>query len=284
MTVVSAHLPALGARPAVAAGFTTRPARRRLGLRRQIPFARLLGVVLLLAAWSAGAYLGLLDPRKLSAPWTVVTTGWDLLTDGQLLTNIAVSMQRVATGVFLGILIGTTLALIAGLSRVGDSLVDGVVQLKRSIPTLGLVPLMILWLGIGNGFKIVLIMLAAAVTLYVPAHSALTGIDRRLVELSEIQGVSRFDFIRQVVIPGSLPGFFLGLRLAVNTSWLVLVVVESVNATDGLGKMMQDAQNYGQADVILVALAVYGIFGLACDSGIRILERKVLSWRQTLAD
>src|SRR5689334_1147251 len=129
MTVVSAHLPALGARPAVAAGFTARPARRRLGLRRQIPFARLLGVVLLLAAWSAGAYLGLLDPRKLSAPWTVVTTGWDLLTDGRLLTDIAVSMQRVATGVFLGILIGTTLALIAGLSRVGDSLVDGVVQL-----------------------------------------------------------------------------------------------------------------------------------------------------------
>ncbi|MEU6562270.1 ABC transporter permease [Nocardia nova] len=281
MAVVSTHVPPL---ITAGAGFTARPARRRLGLRRQIPFARLVGVVVVLAAWAAASHYGLLDPRKLAAPWTVVETGWDLAWNGQLIANIGNSLQRAGTGLGLGVLLGTTLALISGLSRIGESAVDGVVQLKRSIPTLGLVPLMILWLGIGNSFKIILIMLGVAVTLYVPTHAALTGIDRRLVELSEIQSVSRFDFIRQVVIPGSLPGFFLGLRLAVTGAWLSLVVVESVNATDGLGKMMQDAQNYGQADVILVCLAVYGVFGLVADSTIRILERKALSWRRTLAD
>lgn len=264
-------------------GFVERRALRRLGLRKAIPGARLLGVILLLAFWAAGAWSGLLDQRKLAAPWTVVQTGWDLLVDGPLLNHLGVSLQRAMLGLLIGVVIGTALALLAGLSRLGEALVDGPVQLKRAIPTLGLIPLMILWLGIGEEFKVVLITLGAIVTMYIQTHASLTTIDQKLVELSEVQGVSRATFIRRVVIPGSLPGFFLGLRLSVTGAWLALIVVESVNATDGLGKMMSNAQNYGQADVILVGLAVYGIFGLLSDSGIRLLERKVLSWRRTIA-
>ncbi|MFF2088770.1 ABC transporter permease [Nocardia sp. NPDC058176] len=264
-------------------GFVERRALRRLGLRKAIPAARLLGVVLLLAAWAAGAASGLLDQRKLAAPWTVVQTGWELLVDGPLLNHLGVSLQRALLGLVIGVVIGTALALVSGLSRLGEALVDGPVQLKRAIPTLGLIPLMILWLGIGELFKVVLITLGAIVTMYIQTHASLTTIDQKLVELSEVQGVSRATFIRRVVIPGSLPGFFLGLRLSVTGAWLALIVVESVNATDGLGKMMSNAQNYGQADVILVGLAVYGIFGLLSDSGIRLLERKVLSWRRTIA-
>ncbi|MET9213204.1 MULTISPECIES: ABC transporter permease [unclassified Nocardia] len=264
-------------------GFVDRRALRRLGLRKAIPAARLLGVVLLLAAWTAGAWSGLLDQRKLAAPWTVLRTGWELLVDGPLLSHLGVSLQRAVLGLVIGVAVGTVLALVSGLSRLGESLVDGPVQLKRAIPTLGLIPLMILWLGIGEEFKIVLITLGVIVTMYIQTHASLTTIDQKLVELSEVQGVSRATFIRRVVIPGSLPGFFLGLRLSVTGAWLALIVVESVNATDGLGKMMSNAQNYGQADVILVGLAVYGAFGLLSDSAIRVLERKVLSWRRTIA-
>ncbi|MFD5174450.1 ABC transporter permease [Nocardia sp. NPDC058379] len=264
-------------------GFVDRRALRRLGLRKAIPAARLLGVVLLLAAWTAGAWSGLLDQRKLAAPWTVLQTGWELLVDGPLLSHLGVSLQRAVLGLVIGVAVGTVLALVSGLSRLGESLVDGPVQLKRAIPTLGLIPLMILWLGIGEEFKVVLITLGVIVTMYIQTHASLTTIDQKLVELSEVQGVSRATFIRRVVIPGSLPGFFLGLRLSVTGAWLALIVVESVNATDGLGKMMSNAQNYGQADVILVGLAVYGAFGLLSDSAIRALERKVLSWRRTIA-
>lgn len=132
-------------------------------------------------------------------------------------------------------------------------------------------------------FKVIIITLGVLVSIYVPTL-ALIGIDRRLVELSEMQNVSRPAFIRNVVLPGSLPGWFLGLRLAVTGAWLSLIVVESVNATDGLGKMMQNAQYYGQSDVIMVGLLVYAVFGLTADSLIRIAERKVLSWRQSLVD
>ncbi|MFC9663456.1 ABC transporter permease [Nocardia sp. NPDC127606] len=264
-------------------GFVERRTLRRLGLRKAFPAARLLGVVLVVGAWAAGSLLELIDPRKLSAPWTVLATGWELLVDGPLLANLGVSLQRVLIGMVLGVLIGTTLAVIAGLSRWGESLIDGPVQIKRAIPTLGLIPLMILWLGIGEEFKLVLITLGVVVHMYIQTHASLTTIDQKLVELSEVQGVSRAEFIRSVVLPGSLPGFFLGLRMSVTSAWLVLIVVETVNAIDGLGKMMSNAQNYGQADVILVGLVVYAIFGLASDSAIRLVERRVLSWRRTIA-
>ncbi|WP_280232685.1 ABC transporter permease [Nocardia cyriacigeorgica] len=283
MTIALPRSVATSAVP-VRAGFVDRRPLRRLGTGKSVPFARLSGVVAVLAIWAGGVYFGVFDERKLSAPWTVVETGWDLLINGSLLANIGASLERAAIGLVIGVLIGTGLALVAGLSRVGESLVDGPIQLKRSIPTLGLVPLLILWLGIGETFKIVLITLGVIVHMYIQTHAALTTIDKRLVELSEVQGVSRSTFIRQVVIPGSLPGFFLGLRLSVTGAWLILIVVESVNAIDGLGKMMTNAQNYGQADVILVGLAVYGAFGLASDAGIRLLERRVLSWRRTIAN
>jgi sulfonate transport system permease protein len=98
-----------------------------------------------------------------------------------------------------------------------------------------------------------------------------------------VQGLSRFRFIREIVVPGALPGFFVGLRLGVTGSWLGLVVLEQINATNGLGYLMFQAQNYGQSDVILVGLVVYGIFGLVSDSALRFIERKVLSWRRTLS-
>lgn len=271
------------AQPPGSDGFVKRASIRRLGLRKPVPFARLLGVVLLLAAWSVGAHFGLLDPRKLAAPWTVVETGWDLLVNGALVDNIAASLRRAGISLVIGVTVGTVLALVSGLSRWGEALVDGPVQLKRAIPSLGLIPLMILWLGIGETFKIVLITVGVIVHMYIQTHATLTTIDQRFVELAEVQGVGRGTFIRRVVLPGSLPGWFLGLRLSVTGAWLSLIVVETVNATDGLGKMMANAQNYGQADVILVGLACYGIFGLASDAAIRLVERRTLRWRRTLA-
>ncbi len=118
--------------------------------------------------------------------------------------------------------------------------------------------------------------------MYIQTHNSLTAIDQRYVELSEVLRLSRAAFIRKVVLPGALPGFFLGLRLSVTGAWLTLIVVEGINAVTGLGKMMYNAQNYGQSDVILVGLVVYAVFGLLSDAGLRRLERRALAWRKTL--
>ncbi|MFD8227427.1 ABC transporter permease [Streptomyces massasporeus] len=257
--------------------------RRRLAPGKRLPAARLVGPAAVLALWSAASAAGLLDPGAIPAPWTVLETGSRLWTAGTLPDDILTSLQRAAIGFSIGLVAGILLALASGLTRTGEALIDGTVNLNRAIPTLGLIPLFILWLGIGETFKIAIIAIVVYIPIYLNTHAALSGIDSRFVELAEVQGLSKFQFIRQVVIPGALPGFFVGLRLGVTGSWLGLVVLEQINATSGLGYMMFQAQNYGQTDVILVGLVVYGIFGLFSDSAVRIVERGVLSWRRTLS-
>lgn len=256
--------------------------RKRLVPRRSPRWAPIAGPVLILGLWSISSTYELVDTRMLPAPWTIAATFLDLWTTGTLVGDIATSLQRAASGFGLGLAFALVLSLLAGLTRVGDTLIDGTVQLKRAIPTLGLIPLLILWLGIGESFKIVIIALSVFVPIYINLVAALQGIDHRYVELAQVLRLNRTQFIRQVVFPGALPGLFIGLRLAVNISWLSLVVLEQINATSGLGYMMFQAQNYGRMDVIVVGLVIYGVFGFVTDTIIRTIERKALSWRRGL--
>ncbi|MCT9010434.1 ABC transporter permease [Streptomyces rhizosphaerihabitans] len=260
-----------------------RPRRRGLAPGKRLPASRLIGPALFLALWAVASAAGQLDPGAIPAPWTVLRTTGHLWTDGTLPTDVLTSLERAGYGFGFGLTAGVVLALASGLSRVGEALIDGTVQLNRAIPTLGLIPLFILWLGIGETFKIAIIAIVVYIPIYLNLHSALSGIDHRYVELAEVQGLSRLRFVREIVIPGALPGFFVGLRLGVTASWLSLVVLEQINATSGLGYMMFQAQNYGRTDIILVGLLIYGIFGLVSDSAVRLIERKVLSWRRTLS-
>jgi sulfonate transport system permease protein len=268
-------------RPAVTA---TPRRRRRVGPGKPIPYGRALGPLLLLAIWAAASATGVLDPRKLSAPWTVAGTFADLIEAGTLQEHVLASLERAVFGFLIGAAAGLALALLAGTSRIGEALIDGPMRIKLAIPTIGLIPLLILWLGINEGFKITIIAVAVAVYMYVQVHAGLTGIDQRYVELAQVQGYSRWEFVRHVVFPGALPGVFVGLRLSVTASWLILITVEQINALSGVGYMMSQAQEYAQTDIIIVGLVIYGIFGFVSDALVRIGERRVLSWRRTLTN
>ena len=271
-------------RPVAAGTEDVRPAHRRLGPGEPIRFGGLIGIAVLLAAWVVGSATGLLDPRTLTEPWTVVATAETLIENGRLQESLVTSGIRAALGLGLGVAVGTVLALISGLSRVGESLIDGPIQVKRSIPTLALIPLLILWLGIGEPMKVLTIALAVFVPIYIHTHNGLRTIEGRYAELAETLGVSRIEFIRHVVLPGAMPGFLLGLRFAVTSSLLALVVVEVINATSGIGHMITLASNYGQTDIIVVGLVVYALLGVTADAVVRFIERKALSWRRTLAN
>jgi sulfonate transport system permease protein len=255
---------------------------RRLGPGRRVPFAIVLGPVLLVLAWCIGSATGALAPRTLTEPWTVLATARDLVESGRLQENLLTSATRVGLGLALGIVVGLGLALVAGLSRLGEAVIDGPVQVKRSIPSLALIPLLILWLGINEEMKVVTIALGVIVPVYIHTHNGLRGIDHRYAELAETVGVGRTEFVRSVVLPGALPGFLLGLRFAVTSALLALVVVEQVNSTSGIGYMITLASSYGQTDVIVVGLVLYAALGLLADGAIRLVERKALSWRRTL--
>ncbi len=269
------ELPAAIARPA--------PARRRLGIPAPDPLGWLLGPALLVLFWTIGSMSGLVDPRVLPAPWVTVTTAADLLHQGRLQANLLISAWRAAQGLFFGVTAGVVVALVAGLSLAGGYVFDGLVQVKRAIPTLALIPLVILWFGIGETMKVTVIAISVFIPIYLNTHTALRGIETRYVELAETLGLSRWAFIRQVVLPGALPGFLLGLRFAVMAAWLALVVVEQLNATSGIGYMINLARTYAQSDVIVVGLVVYALLGLTSDLAVRMLEARTLTWRRTFA-
>jgi sulfonate transport system permease protein len=283
LIAASAAPPISRAEAPVPQGGARRPTRR-LAPGKRLPASRLIGPALVVALWAVASATGRLDPGFIPAPWTVLRTGVHLWTDGTLRTDVLTSLQRAALGFALGLTGGVVLALLSGLSRTGEALIDGTVQLNRAVPTLGLIPLFILWLGIGETFKVAIIAIVVYIPIYLNLHSALSGIDSRFVELAEVLRLSRLTFIRRIVIPGALPGFFVGLRLGVTGSWLSLVVLEQINATSGLGYLMFQAQNYGQTDVIILGLAIYGVFGLVSDTAVRLIERRVLSWRRTLSN
>jgi len=225
---------------------------------------------------------GLLSPKILAAPSTAATTGFDMLVSGVLTHKLLASAQRAYLGLGIGVGFGLAFALIAGLTRSGEAVVDGLVQIKRAIPTLALIPLGILWLGIGEAMKVALIATSVFIPVYINTHAGLRGIDLRYVELARTVGLGPADFLRRVAIPGALPGFFTGLRLAVTTCWTSLVVLEQINTTSGIGYLMSRARDYGQTDVMVVGLAVYAILGLVSDTVVRLLERKALAYRKVL--
>lgn len=247
------------------------------------PGQRLLGPVLVVILWYVASGQGWISPAKMPGPEAVVASLFDMIRSGTLASDIGASLHRAGLGLAIGITSGFVLAVLAGLTRLGDALIDGLVQVKRSIPNLALIPLFIIWLGIDETMKIAIISLGTLVPIYINTHAALRGIDRRFVELGQTVSLSRARFLWHIVFPASMPGFFTGLRLAVTHSWTALVVVETINATSGIGFMITQARIYGQTDVVLVGLILYGVFGFTSDALVRLLEKKVLSWRQSLA-
>jgi len=266
-----------------AAALRTPRARVQLRPGARIPYAVAIGPLLFVALWSLLSATGWLDARVLSAPWTVVSTLAQLIRDGRLQDHLLTSAQRAATGIVFGVTLGGTLGLLSGLSRVGEAVIDGPLQAKRAIPALALIPLLIVWFGIGEEMKVATIAIASSVQVYLHTHAGLRAIDARYVELAQTVRLSRFQFLRKVALPGALPGFFMGLRQGVTSSWLVLVAVEQINATSGVAYMMSLARSYGQTEIIVVGLVVYGLFGLLSDSTLRVAERRALSWRRDLS-
>jgi sulfonate transport system permease protein len=256
---------------------------RRLGPGDPVPYGWLLGPFLLILFWSTGSAAGLIDARVLPAPWTTASTAWTLIQDGRLQDNLAVSAVRAFQGFVWGVAAGVVIALVSGLSQLGGYVFDGLVQIKRAIPTLALIPLVILWFGIGESMKVTVIAFSVFVPMYIQTHAALGGIDVKYLELAETVGLSRWGFIRDVVLPGALPGFLTGLRFGVLGAWLALVVVEQLNATSGIGYMINLARTYAQSDVIIVGLVVYALLGLVSNAAVSFAEARLLVWRRTFA-
>lgn len=240
---------------------------------------RYLTVAILLVLWQVGAQAGIIPTRQLASPVQIVHTAWSLTLDKTLPQNLLVSLGRAGAGLALGIAVGIVLALVAGLSRLGEDIVDAPMQMARTLPALALVPLFILWFGIGELPKILLVALGVKFPVYLNLYKGIRSIDPKLIELAKTLRLSRWKIIRDIIFPGALPDLLVGIRFAVGISWLMLVVAEQVNADSGIGHMMMDAEDFLRTDIILVGLAVYAVLGLLSDQIVRLAESRLLVWR-----
>ena len=263
------------------------PARRQVTLKpatargRQVPrwLRRTTGPVALVLAWHLASITGVLPSEVLAGPATVLSSAAKLIASGELQNAILVSMGRAMGGLLIGGSIGVLLAIIAGLSRLGEDLVDAPMQMLRTVPNVALIPLLIIWFGIGEAPKVALIALATAFPLYLNVYAGIRGVDQTLIEAGRTVGLGRAGLVRHVILPGALPNALVGLRYSLGIAWLALVFGEQINATAGVGYLMANAREFFQTDVIVVCLVVYAFLGLAVDLVVRTLERIFLSWR-----
>ena len=252
---------------------TRRPRVPRLALRVLAPLAAI-------GLWQAVCTRGVFTRVEVASPVAVFDAARQLWGDGSLQSNLAVSLQRVGQGLLLGVAVGVVLSVLAGLTRVAEDLIDPIIQAARAVPILGLVPLAIIWFGVGETPKVFLIALGCTFPIYINTFAAIRGVDMKLIEAGRTFGLSRRGLVRRVILPGALPGFFVGLRFALVGSWLIIVVAEEINAQRGIGYLIMQAQTTDRTDIMFLGLAIYAILGLLADALVRLLERRTLAWRR----
>ncbi|QJI38492.1 ABC transporter permease [Pseudomonas sp. ADAK13] len=240
---------------------------------------RLVSPIVLLLLWELASELGFIPARVIAAPSQIGGTLWAMIVSGELGKHLLVSLQRALLGLSIGVSIGVVAALITGLSKRGEVILDSPMQMLRTIPSLALVPLFILWFGIGEFTKIALIVTGTTFPVYLNLFAGIRNIDPKLIEAANTLGLNRRELIWHVILPGSLPSFFVGLRYSLGISWLALVFVEQINTTAGIGYLASDARDFMRTDVIVICLLIYSVLGLLIDGLIRTLERFALAWR-----
>jgi len=246
--------------------------------------ARWVSPILFLLLWELGSRSGLIPERTLAAPSAVLATLAGMIASGELPSNLLVSFGRAAFGLAIGVSAGMVLGLVAGLSRQGEAIVDPLMQIKRTIPVLALTPLFIVWFGIGETPKIALIAFATLFPVYLNLYNGIRSVDVRLLDAARSFGLSQRELITDVILPGALPSLLVGLRYALSVAVLVLVIAEQINASSGLGYLINNARDFMRTDIIVVCLMVYAILGLGADWIVRLIEHRALAWRPSLLE
>ena len=254
-----------------------------LGAARRLELLSWLAPVALLLVWEALGRLELIPSLVLPAPSSVLATAKTLLESGELQTHLAASLRRAAFGFGVGAGLGLGLGLLVGLFPLAHALLDRSLQVLRAVPFLAILPLVIVWFGVGESGKVFLIALGSLFPMYLNTALGVRQVDPKLLEMGRLMGLGQGRLILYAVLPGALPSLLNGLRLALTTSWLALVVAETVGANSGIGFLATNAREFLQTDVMVLVIAIYALIGIASDLAARFLERRLLAWHPNYA-
>lgn len=243
-------------------------------------------VVVLLCVWqTATTGLGLISPGRFPSPADVLSSASQAFgpgyPDATLWVHAAHSLKLVAMGFLVSVALGIPVGLLMGWSRTAEALINPVFMLLRPIPPLAWIPLAILWLGLGDGAKIMVIVLAAFTPAAINAHAGVRAIEPSVIEAARMLGTPRWRFVTEVLVPAAAPMIFTGLRLSLQASWTTLVAAELVGALAGLGYVLNLAQQDLLPGMILVGMAAVAVLGAATTGLLGLAEKRMLSWSQT---
>ena len=266
--------------PATAAETGATPSKKRAVPYRAISW---IVPVLLLLTWELLARTGVIEPQVLPAPSSVGTTAWHLTETGELPHHLWESLQRAAIGLAIGASAGLVLGVLTGFSKLAEAIVDRNIQIIRAIPFLAILPLVMVWFGVGESGRYFLAALGTLFPIYLNTVLGIRQVDPKLLEMGRVAGLTRLQLVRAAILPGALPSILLGLRLALTNAWLALVIAETVGAPAGIGFMATNAREFLQTDVIVLVIVLYALIGLTTDLIARALERRLLAWHPNYA-
>jgi len=232
----------------------------------------------LVVLWELASRMGLLSARVLPAPSDVAAAFWASVENGTLLQHTVVSTERALTGLLIGGSLGFALGVVNGIWRPAETLTDSSLQMLRNVPHLAIIPLVILWFGIDEEAKVFLVAIGVLFPIYLNTFHGIRTVDRGLVEMARVYGLSPLALFSRVILPGALPSVLVGLRYALGIMWLTLIVAETISASSGIGYMTMNAREFLQTDVVLLGIIVYALLGKLADVATRAVERRALAW------
>ncbi|MEH2378282.1 MAG: aliphatic sulfonate ABC transporter permease SsuC [Nostoc sp.] len=234
--------------------------------------------VSVLILWELASRTGLLSTRILPAPSGVIATAIKLGSTGELFQNIGISAGRAISGFIIGGSIGFGLGLLNGFSPVAEKLLDSSLQMLRTIPNLALIPLVILWFGIGDQARLFLVSMGVFFPLYLNTFHGIRSVDPGLIEMGKVYGLKTPQLLWQIIFPGALSSILVGVRFSLGIMWLTLIVAETIAADSGLGYMAMNAREFMQTDVVVLSILIYALLGKLADAVAKGLETKFLAW------
>lgn len=234
--------------------------------------------ILILLLWQVLGLSGWLSERILPTPWEVLAALYGVIKDGTIFEYVAVSTKRA----FLGFLIGGSIAFVIGLLNgvfpIAERYIDSTVQMVRTIPHLAMIPLVIMWFGIGETSKLFLVSLGVAFPIYLNTFHGIRSVDPGLVEMGKVYGLKGFALFAKVILPGALANILLGIRFSLGIMWLSLIVAETIAADSGIGYMATHAREFMQMDVVVLCVILYALLGKLSDLIAKYFENRWLKW------
>jgi sulfonate transport system permease protein len=234
--------------------------------------------ILSIAIWQLLVQIGWLSTRFLPAPTAVFQAAIQLASTGELWRNIYISATRAFIGFSIGGSIGFIIGLLNGTFLISEKLLDTSVQMLRNIPHLAMIPLVIMWFGIGDEARIFLVSIGVLFPIYINTFHGIRTVDKGLLEMGKVYGLRPWELFWQIILPGALPSVLVGVRYALGLMWLTLIVAETIAADSGIGYMAMNAREFMQTDVVVLSILMYALLGKLADAIARWLEAKLLQW------